>query len=257
VADPLLEHPRALAEKVARVLAGRTVNRADLAGFVSSDFDPFLNHLFAAGKLAPRDAARVLDGRPGFVWLDDGSAAGEVLGPDAGRALLLVMQGMVTDISRPAAATAVRGEIAEVRSAADLEAWHSVYCEVFGANPRSQTDWRRVHGALGPSGDGSLLLLLARVEGRPAGTGGVFFDQGAAGLYCFTTRESMRGRGLASALVHASHAAARARGFEQALLHATPAGRPIYARASYREERALPVLRFPVEGARTDRGTPS
>ena len=251
MADPLLEHPRALAEKVARVLGGRTVNRADLAGFVSSDFDPFLNHLFAPAKLAPRDAAHVLDGRPGFVWLDEEFAAGEVLGTDAGRALLLVMQGMVADIARPAAATAVQGEIAEVRSAADLEAWHSVYCEVFGANPRSRIEWRRVHGALGPSGDGSLLLLLARVEGTPAATGAVFFDQGVAGLYCFTTRESMRGRGLASALVHASHAAARARGVERALLHATPSGRPVYARASYREERALPVLRFPVDTGHT------
>jgi hypothetical protein len=140
VADLLLEHPRALAEKVARVAAGRSVNRADLAGFVSSDFDPFLNHLFAAGKLAPRDAAQVLDGRPGFVWLDEEFAAGEVLGPDAGRALFLVMQGMVADIARPATSTAVHGEIAEVRAAPDLEAWHSVYCEVFGAHPRSQIE---------------------------------------------------------------------------------------------------------------------
>jgi hypothetical protein len=125
VADPLPEHPHALAKKVAGVLAGRTVNRADLAGFVSSDFDPFLNHLFARRKLARRDAARVLDGRPGFVWLDEESAASEVLGSDAGRALLLVMQGMVADIARPTAATAVHDEIAEVRSAADIEAWHS------------------------------------------------------------------------------------------------------------------------------------
>ena len=253
----MIEHPRALAEKVAGVLAGRTVIRADVAGFVSSDFDPFLNHLFARGKLAPRDAAEVLEGRPGFVWLDEEPAPGEVLGRDAGRALSLVMHGMVADIARPAAGTAVQDEIAEVRSVADLDAWHGVYCEVFGASPRSQADWRRVHGAPGPSGDGSLLLLLARVEGSPAATGAVFFDRGAASLYCFTTRESMRRRGLGSALVHASHAAARARGVERALLHATPSGRPVYARASYREERALPVLRFPVEGAHTSRGTPS
>jgi GNAT superfamily N-acetyltransferase len=157
------------------------------------------------------------------------------------------MQGMVADIARAAARPAVGGEIAEVRTAADLEAWHGVYCQVFGAHPRSQADWRRVHGALGPSGDGSLLLLLARVERSPASTAAVFFHDGVAGLYCFTTRESLRGRGLATALVSASHAAAQARGIERTLLHATPSGRPVYARASYRAERALPVLRFPAQ----------
>jgi hypothetical protein len=53
VTDLLLEHPRALAEKVAGVLGGRTVNGAGVAGFVSSAGDPFLNHLFATGKVAP------------------------------------------------------------------------------------------------------------------------------------------------------------------------------------------------------------
>ena len=245
VTDLLLEHPRALAEKVAGVLGGRTVNRAGLAGFVSSAGDPFLNHLFATGSVAPGEAAAALQGRPGFVWLDDESAAGDVRESDAAGSVRLVMQGMVADIARAAARPAAGAEIAGVRTAADLDAWHGVYCEVFGAHPRSQADWRHVHRALGPSGDGSLLLLLARVEGSPAATGAVFLHAGVAGLYCFTTRGSLRGRGLATALVSAAHAAAQARGVERTLLHATPSGRPVYARASYRSQRTLPVLRFP------------
>jgi len=43
----------------------------------------------------------------------------------------------------------------------------------------------------------ALLLLLARVDGSPAATGAVYFEPDIAGLYCFTTRERMRGRGLA------------------------------------------------------------
>jgi GNAT superfamily N-acetyltransferase len=100
----------------------------------------------------------------------------------------------------------------------------------------------RSYDALGPSGDRSLLLLLARVEGSPAATGGVYFEPDLADLYCFTTRERMRGRGLASALVHTSHAAAQARGIERALLQATASARPVYIRAGYREQRTLPVL---------------
>jgi GNAT superfamily N-acetyltransferase len=87
-----------------------------------------------------------------------------------------------------------------------------------------------------------LLLFLASLDRSPAGTGAVYFQPDVAGLYCFTTRERMRGRGLASALVHASHAAAQARGVERALLQATASGRPVYARAGYREHRTLPVL---------------
>jgi GNAT superfamily N-acetyltransferase len=83
---------------------------------------------------------------------------------------------------------------------------------------------------------------LAQVDGAPAATGGVYFEADVAGLYCFTTRERMRGRGLATALVHTSHAAAQARGIERALLQATASGRPVYIRAGYREEQTLPLL---------------
>jgi GNAT superfamily N-acetyltransferase len=113
---------------------------------------------------------------------------------------------------------------------------------VFGADDRSRHDWQLVHRALGPSGDGSLSLLLARVDGSPAATGAVYFGSDDAGLYCFTTRERMRGRGLASALVHACHQAAQARGVERAVLQASASGRPVYAKAGYQEQRTLPVL---------------
>ena len=152
------------------------------------------------------------------------------------------MHGMTATTAGPVAAPQVECEIAEVRSRSELRAWHEVYCEVFGGDDRSSQDWQQVHDALGPSGDRSLLLLLARVDGSPAATSAVYFDPDVAGLYCFTTRERMRGRGLASALVHACHAAAQARGIERALLQATASGRPVYTRAGYREHRTLPVL---------------
>jgi hypothetical protein len=37
VTDPLLDHPRALVEKAARVLGGTSVERPNLSGFVSSE----------------------------------------------------------------------------------------------------------------------------------------------------------------------------------------------------------------------------
>ncbi len=240
--EPLLDNPRSLTAKVAAVLGGAAVERPRLSGFLNSEFDPFLNQLFAAGSVTPREAAAALEGRPGFIWLADEPRPSEVAAPGADRLALVVMHGMTAQTAGPAAAAPIDAEIIEVRSRSELRDWHEVYCEVFGGDERGCQDWRRIHDALGPSGDRSLLLLLARVDCSPAATGAVYFEPNVAGLYCFTTRERMRGRGLASALVHASHAAAQARGIKRALLQATASGRPVYTRAGYREQQALPVL---------------
>jgi len=238
--ERLLENPRALAEKIAHALGGNAVERPGLIGFLNSRFDRFLNHLFATESVAPRDAGAALEGRPGFVWLVDEPSV-----EDLGALRLLEMYGMTASTASPVEPGAPQGEIVEVRSRDDLDGWFAVYSEVFGADPRAGAEWGRIHHALGPDGDGSLLLLLARVDGSPAATGAVFLLDGLAGLYCFTTRERLRGRGLGSALVHACHASARARGIEHAVLQATGSGRSVYARAGYREERSLPVLLSP------------
>src|SRR5205823_1992917 len=179
--------------------------------------------------------------RPGFIWLADEPGPSDLGAPGAEKLLSAVMHGMTAATAAPAAAPQLDCEIVEVRSRSELRAWHEVYCEVFGGDERGRRDWQRLHDALGPAADRSFLLFLASVDGSPA-TGAVYFEPDVAGLYCFTTRERMRGRGLASALVHASHAAAQARGIERALLHATALGRPVYTRAGYREQQALPVL---------------
>jgi GNAT superfamily N-acetyltransferase len=154
------------------------------------------------------------------------------------------MHGMRTTIRVSAVDQRTPASITAVSSFDDLADWHAVYRGVFGVDPRSLDEWRRVHLALGPTGDDSLVLHLARVDGSAAATAAAFFDRNVVGLYSFTTRESMRGRGIASALIRASHAVASARGIEQALLQATPAARSVYARAGYLEDRVLPVLTF-------------
>jgi GNAT superfamily N-acetyltransferase len=144
--------------------------------------------------------------------------------------------------------------ITAVSSCDDLADWHPVYLDVFGVGPRSLDEWRRIHLALGPSGYDSLVLHLARVDGSAAATAAAFLDRHVGGLYSFTTRESMRGRGLASALIRASHAPASARGIEQALPQAMPAARSLYARAGYVEERVLRVVTFPLSDPRRNHG---
>jgi len=240
VVEPLLENLRALTRSIAKVLGGTAVEQPGLSGYVSSRFDRFLNQLFASGSIAPREAVAALEGRPGFVWLAEKPSADEL-----GSLPLLEMIAMTAPAVGVADPRPPQAEIGDVRSREDLDGWFGVYAEVFGADPKAQEEWARINDALGPAGEGFLLLLLARVDGAPAATGAVFFQPDAAGLYCFTTLEPMRRRGLGSALVHACHEAARARGIERAVLQATGSGRPAYARAGYREEQSLPVLLSP------------
>jgi ribosomal protein S18 acetylase RimI-like enzyme len=240
VPDPLLDNLRAFAQKVAGVLGGAVVAESCLGGFLSSDFDPFLNQLFASGSVTSGEVVKALAGRPGFVWLAEEPADIDDLA--AVRLVFVVMSGMTSTAAPAFGAIGADGEIVFVRSPADLAGWYEVYSGVFGADARGHEDWYRVHEELGPAGDCSLSLLLAKVNGSPAATGAVFCERDVAGLYCFATREQLRGRGLASALLGASHAAVRARDIQLVVLQATDAGRPVYARAGYREARRLPVL---------------
>ena len=239
--DSLLDNPRAFAEKVANVLGGTAISDSSFKGFLSSDFDPFLNHLFTTGIVSLGEIVEAVAGRPAFVWLGEEPSA-TVDDLTAAGLAVVVMHGMTASTEPSAVAGRPDSEIGEVSSPVDVDGWYEVYSEVFGADDRGRDDWSRVYDALGPSGDRSLSLLLAKVGGLPVATGAMFYEAGMVGLYCFTTRESMRSRGLASALVQASHEAARARGVEWALLQATSAGRPVYARAGYREVRPLSVI---------------
>jgi GNAT superfamily N-acetyltransferase len=235
VAEPLLENPRALNDAFAAALGGTTVRQPGLSGSLNSRYDRFLNQLFATEIVDLRHAAAALSGRPGFVWLRERPAPDEVL--------TVVETTQMTAALNPETDTAPpAGEVAEVRSQEDVDDWFEVYSAVFGADPRARDDWRRINAALGPAGEDSLLLLLARANGTPASTGAVFFHEGVAGLYCFTTLASMHGRGLARALVEASHRAALARGVDRAVLQATGSGLPLYAKAGYEGTLELSLL---------------
>jgi GNAT superfamily N-acetyltransferase len=242
VAEPLLDNPRSFAARVAAVLGGTAVECAGLAGFVSSQFDPFLNHLFAAAKVTPRQVADALDGRPAFVWLAETPDPQQLAASGAETLKFVEMHGMNASTAHPLAIAQINCEIVEVRTQRELRAWHEIYCDVFGVNKGGLQEWQMVYKALGPAGDDALLMLLASLDGSPAATGCMYFEPHVAGLYCFTTRAGMRRRGLASALVQVSHRAARAKGVERTLLQATASGTPVYTKAGYRDERRLPLL---------------
>lgn len=201
---------------VAAVLGGTAIERAGLTGFVSSKFDPFLNHLFADATVSPRRVADALEGRPAFVWLGEKPPPHEIGAAEAEGLKFVEMHGMNAATAQPLAPAQINPEIVEVRTPTELRAWHEIYCEVFGVDKGGLQDWQAVHAALGPTGDNTFLLLLAHLDGSPAATGSVYFEP--------------------------SHAAARARGVDRALLQATASGAPVYTKAGYQQERTLALL---------------
>ena len=224
------DNPRALSARVALVLGGERVAGEGVESFASSRFDPFLNQVFVgAGGRAEAVAPR-LDGRPAFVWMatEPAPATRRALGADGFTPAAFTAMEASDDPGPPAAC-----DPEPVRSPDDVAAWHAVYCEVLGPDQRSIEDWRRLHAALGPGGDGSFLLWLARDGDAPAAAGALFLDAATAGLYCFATREPFRRRGLAGDLTGVCRRHARARGAARCVLQASAAGRPVYARAGF------------------------
>ena len=149
--DPLLDNPRAFVAKVASVIGGTPVSDSSFSGFLSSDFDPFLNHLFTAVSVTPGEVVEAVAGRPAFVWLAEEPTgdAGELAA--AGLALV-VMHGMTATIEPSGVPGRTDGEIVEVGSLVDVDGWYGVYSGVFGADARGREDWYQVYEALGPLG---------------------------------------------------------------------------------------------------------
>src|SRR5438045_9405509 len=117
-------------ERVAKILGGGAAKRAGLAGFVNSEFDRFLDQLFASRSITPRNATAALQGRPGFVWLAEKPSA-EELGP----LQVLEMVAMTAPTAPPPRRRPHQGEIGDVRSRDDLDGGCGGSSGAFGCGP--------------------------------------------------------------------------------------------------------------------------
>jgi hypothetical protein len=115
-------------------------------------------------------------------------------------------------------------EVRHVLDAATLNDADLVSVEVWGGQPRSAEDTRRVLEEL-TDPDTTELRVVAYVDGEPASTAGCTLAAGPAGgcvarLWGGATRSSLRGRGAYRACVGARLALARRRGADLGLVKA-------------------------------------
>jgi ribosomal protein S18 acetylase RimI-like enzyme len=138
--------------------------------------------------------------------------------------------GMIRAILRPPAGPSPPGvSIRAVRDGTDLDAVRALQREVFGLLPEVATGFLPSAALRTPG----FRLLLATLDGEPAGSAGVHLDHGAAGIMGVATLPAARRRGIGTALTVGCLAHAAEEGCDPAWLQSEPAARTIYDRLGF------------------------
>ncbi|HLN60172.1 MAG TPA: GNAT family N-acetyltransferase [Symbiobacteriaceae bacterium] len=129
--------------------------------------------------------------------------------------------------------------------AGDLPAWGETLVEAYEVEPIAgeaiAAGWTSLAAAHGD--DGEAQFYLARLEGKPAGTGLTWLRAGLAGLYCGAVLPAVRRRGVERATLLRRLTDAAAKGAEGAYLQ-TEVGSPV-------EQLCRTRLNFAVSHTRT------
>jgi ribosomal protein S18 acetylase RimI-like enzyme len=138
--------------------------------------------------------------------------------------------GMARAVPRPAGGPWPPGvSIRAVRDGTDLDAVRALQREVFGLPTRVATGFLPPIVLRTPG----FRLLLATLDGEPAGSAGVHLDHGAAGIMGVATLPAARRRGIGTALTVGCLAHAAEEGCDLAWLQSEPAARTIYDRLGF------------------------
>jgi len=114
-------------------------------------------------------------------------------------------------------------------------------CKLVGWN-QTPDDWRRL-AELTPGG-----VMVCEEDGLLAGTAAtICFDRRVAWIGMILVHPDFRGRGIATSLMQASMDYLRDRGMETVKLDATDAGRPVYLKLGFVDER--PICRYVADRA--------
>jgi GNAT superfamily N-acetyltransferase len=200
---------------------------------------------FAAGAVERRAReviAPYLERGLPFMWWTTPSGHGDELAP------LLTglgfveepVPGMYVDLAEPVDAHLPEGVAVEAMDAGRLDDLLPVFRAGFGIPDDFAPEFAALFETL--FADGTLLHVMAYVDGRAVAGGSAWVTGDTAGLYNIATLEIWRGRGLGYAVTAALMNLAREAGCHRAVLHATELGRPVYERLGFVEVCQVPQL---------------
>jgi GNAT superfamily N-acetyltransferase len=143
--------------------------------------------------------------------------------------------GMAMDLSALPEETPLPPDlvIERVRDEAHLAEWTATFGSGFGLRPTGVRWFGEVLRRLGLGG--AWRYYLGRSVGEPVATSASFFAAGVAGVYCVSTIESARRRGIGAAMTLAALREARDLGFTVGVLGSSEMGYPVYRKLGFEE----------------------
>lgn len=205
-----------------------------------------------AGSGAALEAAiEAIDARFGGVphtwWLDLGATPADLAetirwvtgrpGEGVVPVMDLPLAGREGEAAAPAGVT-----VRLVRSSVDLVAAERLCAMGFGATDEEAEPFASLFEGLEAPQDGPLVVAVADLDGRPAGTALAIVQDGAAGIYNVATLPSARRRGLGRAVMEAVLAEAGRLGARRAVLESSAEGYALYRGMGFRDAGAALVL---------------
>ena len=171
-----------------------------------------------------RDVIEIFD-KPFRWWITPGTRPSNLPEVLARNGLVHVYDsaGMSIDLARIAAPV---GNIAQVRSDAQLRVFADVLTTVF-ERPKSDMEiWTSAYGRIGY--DANWAHFIAFDDGKPAATASVLMCGGVAGIYLVGTIKEARGKGLGTAATLAALQHAKERGASIGALQSSAMGERVY-----------------------------
>jgi GNAT superfamily N-acetyltransferase len=154
--------------------------------------------------------------------------------------------GMAADLDALAERPLPPGLTVErVRDAETMRTWLRTFGGGFGLGEGVLAAYGGVATGAHPERHPAGWFYLARLDGAPVGTAGLFCDAGVANIVQICTVPSARRRGVGDAVTRTALLDARAMGYRIAVLRASDAGAPLYQRMGFVPYCTLDAYRQP------------
>jgi GNAT superfamily N-acetyltransferase len=146
-------------------------------------------------------------------------------------------RGMVVDLSTLPEEVPVPPDfvVERVRDEARLAEWAATFGSGFGIGPAEAAWFGEMLRRLGYGDEGAWRHYLGRLSGEPVATSSLFFAAGVAGVYCVSTVERARRRGLGAAVTLAALHEAKELDYRVGVLGSSEMGYSVYRRLGFRE----------------------
>jgi GNAT superfamily N-acetyltransferase len=142
--------------------------------------------------------------------------------------------GMAAALDRIEAKSPPPGVVIErVRDAATMWTWLRAFGAGFGLTDAVLDAYSGAVMGAPPDDHPAGSFYLARLDGAPVGTAGLFREGGVANIVQVCTVPSARRRGIGDAVTRAALMEARAAGYRVAVLRASESGTPLYERMGF------------------------